>query len=200
MTLFVDTIRPAVRGLFCMLIGSLIVASAPVAGAEWTVTGGYLMPTQDDRDIEMSTLEVSRAWPMTDHFSLSLGGGVLHTVGDRGDPPLGVDSDSTTTGMLFGGAAHYRVPLTDRLSLVGDASLHMTWLPDQAFPAGGTGVNALLRGAGGISYAVGTKTSIEAGYQRAHLSNASGVSPQNPMWNGQGAFLRIRYTPSVAED
>lgn len=158
----------------------------------WIFSTGYFASTQIHRDINLKVLEVARAWRFSSALELRAEGGLVRADGTRDDAPIGISSDSTATGVSGGLGARFTVVDIGPAHLFAEGSAHILWTPSQPFPAGGTGVNWFLRGGGGLSYDLAPRLAIEVGYHRAHVSNSSGLAPQNPQWNGQGGFLSLQ--------
>ena len=158
----------------------------------WTFSTGYYAPTQRFRDINLKTFELARAWRFSSALELRAEGGLFRADGTRNDAPSGISPDSTATGMSGGLGVRLVAIDLGPAHLFAEGSAHILWTPSQPFPAGGTGVNWFLRGGGGLSYDLAPRLAIEVGYHRAHVSNSSGLAPQNPQWNGQGGFLSLQ--------
>ncbi len=159
----------------------------------WELGAEYLVPIQSHRRITIMTLQVARAWRFSEGLELQAGGGLFQSNGIRTDVPAGVSSDSTATGVSAGGGIRYQLVHLAPVSLFVDGSLQILLTPEQPFPAGGSGINGFLRGGLGLSCDLTSKFAVEVVYHVAHVSNASGVSPQNPGWTGQGGELTLRY-------
>lgn len=159
------------------------------------VEASDMAPTQAHRDINVSTLEIARAWRYQEFLELQAGAGLFHAEGSVGDAAPGINPDSTATGVSFGGTVRLYPVNWGALHVFAAGTIHMLWIPfiDSHFPAGGTGVNGFLRVDGGVSVDLNPRYTLEAGYRFGHVSNGSGLTPQNPMWNGQGGFLAVRW-------
>lgn len=145
------------------------------------------------RDIRVSTLDLARAWRLPYGFEPQFGGGLLSAQGSRGEPFSGqplVDSDAL--GLHLGPGLRYNLPAWHGLRLYADTSAHLLFSSPE-FPAGGSRVNGLIRHGFGLSYAIGRHGRLEAGWHQGHVSNGSGISAQNPSWDGEGWWLGWRF-------
>jgi hypothetical protein len=158
----------------------------------WEIRTGYFVSIVSDRHIDVAILEAARDWRYWGGLELQVRGGIFHSTGIRTDAPLGVAPDSTATGVSAGGGIRYYPLDLHRVHLFLDASVQILVTPGQQFPAGGSGLNGFLRGGAGVSYDFSRRFTLEAIYQVAHVSNASGGGPQNPGWSGQGGCLSVR--------
>ena len=158
----------------------------------------YYAPTQDQRDIDVMTLDLSRAWRFETAFELQERFTVFRAHGSRSDAPFGIDPDSSATGFAVGPALRcYFLDFLDigwpRPFVEGSAQFLFTPGTAGGFPAGGSGVNGFLRAGAGVLLRLGPRLALEATYQwYSHVSNAAGSSPQNPMWNGRGGSIGLR--------
>ena len=184
-------------------------ASAPVSppasatrffgsvGASSEISAEYLSPTQNARQIKIEALEMGRDFDLGARVELQARFGVVHTSGYRTDTPLEISPnsvvDATTTGVTTGIGARIRLLNLGPTHIFASGSAQLLWTNHHPFPPGGTGLNGFLRGGGGFSFNIAPDVAIIAFYEAGHLSNASGVSPQNPMWNGRGGGLALRF-------
>ena len=157
----------------------------------------YYTPTQAHRDIDVMAINLSRGWKFWGSFELQSQFSVFHAHGSRTDAPFGVDPDSAATGVAVGpGLRLYILDFAGaarvRPFLEGSAQFLVTPGTADGFPSGGSGVNGFERAGAGIRIRLRAHLAIEATYQwYSHVSNAAGVSPQNPMWNGHGGSLAL---------
>jgi hypothetical protein len=153
---------------------------------------------QAHRDIDVTTADFSRGWTLLRAFELQRRIGLFHSHGTRTDAPYGVDPDSTASGISAGVAARlYPLDLigVDRVRPFIEGSAQFLYTPGThaGFPSGGSGVNGFERAGAGIVIQLRRRLALEATYQwYAHVSNGSGLSPQNPMWNGHGGSIGVR--------
>lgn len=165
-------------------------------GQSWGAT--YYAPTQDQRDIEVMTLDLSRGWRLGSPFELQGRFTIFHAHGARTDVPYGVNPDSEATGAAVGPALRfYFLDFLDtwrvRPFIEGSAQVLFTPGTGDGFPAGGSGVNGFERAGAGVLVHFSPHWAIEATYQwYSHASNAAGLHSQNPMWNGRGGSLALR--------
>ena len=156
----------------------------------------YYTPTQEHREIDVTALDFTRSWRVVNAFELQRRLTLLHASGRRSDVQYGVDSDSTANGVAFGvgGRLYPLYFLASPAMVFVEASAQVLYTPaKEEFPPGGTGLNGFLRAGGGVLFQIRPKLAIEASYQwYSHVSNASGLSPQNPMWNGHGGTVTLR--------
>ena len=95
--------------------------------------------------------------------------------------------------MSGGGGIRYQLVRLAQVALFVDGSVQILLTPKESFPAGGSGLNAFLRGGAGLSYDVTPRFAVEAVYHFAHVSNAAGRAPQNPGWTGHGGGVFVRF-------
>lgn len=175
-----------------------LVQLLELSDAGESVGASYYTPTQDHREIDITALDFSRAWRIGRVLELQRRVGLFHAWGTRTDAPSDIDPDSTATGFTLGAAARL-YPLEfmrlRRLHPFVEGSAQFLFTPGtpEGFPAGGSGVNGFERAGAGLLLVLGPRLAIEASYQWwAHVSNGSGLTPQNPMWNGRGGTLAVR--------
>ncbi len=144
---------------------------------------------EDFRDIDISTLELLRIWRLPWGLDFQFGGGPLVARGETSEP-LSPEppADSDTWGLQLGPGLRLRSPQWQGLSVHAETSLHLLWTTNP-FPPHGTRFNGLIRRGFGLSYAFGHDHALEAGYRSAHVSNGSGINPDNPSWDGEGFWL-----------
>lgn len=158
----------------------------------------YYAPTQDQRDIDVMTLDLSRAWRFETAFELQERFTAFRAHGSLTDAPFGIDPDSAATGFAVGPALRlYFFDFLDtgraRPFIEGSAQFLFTPGTNGGFPAGGSGVNGFLRAGAGVLLRLRPRLALEVTYQwYSHVSNAAGSSPQNPMWNGRGGSVALR--------
>jgi hypothetical protein len=158
----------------------------------------YYTPTQEHRNIDVTTVDLSRGWMLWRMFEVQGRLGLFHAQGTRTDAPDGVSPDSTATGVAPGAAARlYPLELLGprpvRPFVEGSAQFLYTPGTQNGFPAGGSGANGFLRAGAGLLVQLGPHLALEATYQwYSHVSDGTGLLPQNPMWNGHGGTLAVR--------
>lgn len=150
-------------------------------------------------NIRVQVLEGIRSWSSTRGLELQMRGGLFHSEGARNASDIEMSNlasgDSRASGVIGGGALRlYPLNLgAARLFAEGSVQiLYTSFGSNSVFPAGGTGVNGFLRAGAGLAFDVSPRLTLEAAYHLAHVSNGSGLTPQNPMWNGSGGGLAIR--------
>ncbi|HEV2112092.1 MAG TPA: hypothetical protein VGT99_12115 [Gammaproteobacteria bacterium] len=160
----------------------------------------YFTPTQQDRDIRVESLDVAHAWRSVNGLELQARLGLFHADGSRQDVPLTGPPNSTLFGVSGGGVLRlypvefwWQYPRAHFFLQYAEQILYTGRTEGSQFPAGGTGVNGFARWGWGFSYDFTPGLSVEALYLHGHVSNGSGVVPQNPMWNGHGAGVALRY-------
>ena len=166
-----------------------------LAEEAWEVGFEYFFPLQDFREIDVATLQANRAWRFAKGLELQAGGGIFQSIGNRTDRPPGLASYSTVTGLSAGGGIRYRFVHRGPVVLFIDGSVQVLLSPKEPFPAGGSGLNGFLRGGAGFSYDVNPSFAVVFVYHVAHVSNASGIVPQNPGWSGHGGGVIVRFRP-----
>jgi len=160
----------------------------------------YYGTSQGQRNnIRVQVVEGIRSWSSARGLELQMRGGLFHSEGARNASDIEMSNltsgDSRATGVIGGGAVRlYPLKLgAARLFAEGSVQiLYTSFGSNSVFPAGGTGVNGFLRAGAGVAFDVSPRLTVEAAYHLAHVSNGSGLTPQNPMWNGSGGGLAIR--------
>ncbi len=160
----------------------------------------YYGTSQSERNnIRVQVVEGVRSWGSARGLELQMRGGLFHSEGARNASNIEksnlASGDSRATGVIGGGAVRlYPLNLgAARLFAEGSVQiLYTSFGSNSVFPAGGTGVNGFLRAGAGVAFDVSPRLTLEAAYHLAHVSNGSGLTPQNPMWNGSGGGLAIR--------
>jgi hypothetical protein len=141
------------------------------------------------RDIDVSIVELGRAWQLPWALELQLAGGVLVAEGEVSEPFSPTPpQDSDAWGLHAGPALRLETPRWRGWQAFAESSAHLLWTPDE-FPAGGTRFNGLIRRGFGLALALGQ---LELGYRRAHVSNGSGTGSGNPSWDGDGYWAGWR--------
>jgi hypothetical protein len=164
----------------------------------WALSADYFATTEGHRnDIDVELLEAARVWRFAGGLELQARGGLFHANGSRSSRDVFLDGiasgDSSVTGITGGGVIRFYVLTLGPARVFADGSAQVLYTPGDVFPAGGTGVNGLLRAGAGLSYDVSPNLTVEAAYHLAHVSNGSGLTARNPIWNGQGVGLGLRY-------
>jgi hypothetical protein len=162
--------------------------------ANW-LSVSYYTSSQDYNAIDVEALDLARVWRLGNVLELQGRVGAFHAQGERLDAPFLQDSGSTTTGATFGIGSRLYPLAVRRVRIFIEGSLEFLYTPGSSdFPPGGTGLNAFLRAGGGVQYQMTKRLALEAHYEYAHVSNGGGDVPQNPMWNGRGGGVSIRYS------
>ena len=162
--------------------------------ANW-LSVSYYTSAQGYNAINVEALDLARAWRLGNVLELQGRLGAFHAEGTRLDAPYVHDSNSTTTGATLGIGSRLYPFAVQRLRMFIEGSVEILYTPGGSdFPAGGTGINAFLRGGGGVQCQITTQLALEAHFEYAHVSNGGGSVPQNPMWNGRGGGISIRRT------
>jgi hypothetical protein len=144
------------------------------------------------RDIDVSIVEVGRAWQLPWALEFQLAGGVLVAEGEVSEPlSPNPPQDSDAWGLHAGPALRLETPRWHGWQAFAESSAHLLWTPDE-FPAGGTHFNGLIRRGLGLTFALGGNGQLELGYRRAHVSNGSGTGSGNPSWDGDGFWAGWR--------
>ena len=188
--------RPA--PILALMLIATPVEALNLENAGSSISVSYYTPTQAHRDIDITTIDFSRGWKLLGALEIQRRLGLFHAWGTRTDAPYGVDPDSTATGVSAGIAARlYPLDLigVNRLRPFVEGSAQILYTPGtrDGFPSGGSGLNGFERAGAGVVVQLSPRLALEATYQwYSHVSNGSGVSPQNPMWNGHGGTIGIR--------
>lgn len=144
------------------------------------------------RDIDVSIVEVGRAWQLPWALEFQFAGGVLVAEGEVSEPlSPNPPQDSDAWGLHAGPALRLETLRWHGWQAFAESSAHLLWTPD-AFPAGGTHLNGLIRRGLGLTFALGSTGQLELGYRRAHVSNGSGTGSGNPSWDGDGFWAGWR--------
>jgi len=174
------------------------VFAAFAAAISSSLSASYYTPTQDHREIEITTVDLSRAWRIWGGLEIQRRLGLFHASGKRTDAPDGVNPDSAATGVTAGAALRW-YPFDflhlrrARPFIEGSAQFLYTSGTHDGFPSGGSGVNGFERAGAGVLIRLGPRLDLEVSYQWwSHVSNGTGLSPQNPMWNGHGGTVGLR--------
>ncbi len=163
----------------------------------WSASIDLLGPRGDFgeqfRDIDLYGLTLGRSWQFGYGLELrALASGVV-ARDERSEPfsptpPLHSDAE----GLAFGGGLRQYLLDWQGLHLFAEGSVQFLWTMGTPFPAGGSGVNGLVRWGGGAGYDLGPGLRLEMSYQRAHISNGGGIVASNPAWKGPSAPTRLR--------
>ena len=159
----------------------------------------YFHPIQQDRDIRVESVDFARAWRSVNGLEFQWRVGLFHSNGSRQDVAFMEPPNSTMFGVSGGGVIRlYPIEFwwqSPRGHFFLQYSEHILWTGrhNSQFPAGGTGLNGFARWGWGVSYDFTPRLTLEATYLHGHVSNGSGLTPQNPMWNGKGGGLAVRF-------
>lgn len=164
----------------------------PIQTADW-LSVSYYTSAQWYNAINVEALDLGRAWRLGTILELQGRLGAFHAQGTRLDTPDPSDSNSTSSGATVGiGSRVYPLEVR-RMRIFIEGAVEILYTPGgREFPPGGTGVNAFLRGGGGVQCQITKELALEAHFEYAHVSNGGGSVPQNPMWNGRGGGISIR--------
>jgi len=144
------------------------------------------------RDIDVSLVEVGRAWQLPWALEFQLAGGMLVAEGEVSEPfSPDAPQDSDAWGLHAGPGLRLETPRWHGWQAFAESSAHLLWTPDE-FPAGGTHLNGLIRRGFGLALALSNAGHLELGYRRAHVSNGSGTGSGNPSWDGDGYWAGWR--------
>ena len=171
----------------------LLTRLFPLTETADSLSVSYYVSAQARNDINVEALDLSRAWRFGSLLELQGRLGAFHSQGARVDATYLGDQDSTTSGATAGvGGRLYSLAIR-RMRLFVEGSVEVLYTPGgNEFPAGGTGINALLRAGGGVQCQITRRLALEAHFEYTHISNGGGDVIQNPMWNGRGGGLSIR--------
>ena len=151
----------------------------------------------DRNNITVMTLEAVRAWRFSNSLELQFRGGLLQSVGERSRSDVILNNlasgGSSATGLIAGAGARVYPLAFGAVHPFLEGVAQVLYTPKTAFPAGGTGFNSFERIGIGVSFAPSSQFDIEGVMHLAHVSNASGTTPQNPMWDGIGGGVTVRY-------
>jgi hypothetical protein len=157
-----------------------------------SVAAGTFHSTQENRDIEVTVLEMARPWAASRWIEVRQEAGVFIADGTRGDPPAGQSHNSDATGLHAGLALRLFLHVAP-VGVFAEASAHLLWTPTDPFPAGGTRLNGFERWGFGISWDLSPEAALDAAYLHAHVSNGNSVPSVNPQWNGEGAQISLEH-------
>lgn len=165
-----------------------------------TISIEYLSPTKDDRDIETINMDFNSLISRLDELNLSIyfsitgtyvTGNITQLEGDINAGTLReVRFDNSAFGIGPGLLMSFRLIAIDKLSFHLNGSGNFI-IYNERFPAGGDYYNFMWRGGSMVEYKLGDSTSIGLSYQRSHVSNGQGVSPDNPSYSAHGFALRF---------
>jgi hypothetical protein len=192
-----------------MAIAACAAASSAQAGEgkDWSFEGAALSSTQDFRDIDVKTFEISKTVYQTPNFEVRAGGGLFAAEGERTDlaiidggtssqsvPAPSIEGNSDALGITAGATARLYPITAGNWRFFAGAKVQALWTSGDDFPYGGTEWNALLEGDAGAEYRFAETTAVEFGYRTAVASNFKGGTKDNPRWAGEGAFLAVKRT------
>ncbi len=165
----------------------------------WIFGVDYYTP-QDrlNRDIDMETLRIMRAWHFGGGWEFQFGGALLRAEGTRTtNTSLPALEQSDAVGFTVGPVVRWNFLQLGRVRLFGNIGIGFNYTSN-AFPAGGTPWDFFPRGGGGASFRVSKTNWVEASFWWTHLSNDTGaLVPGNPGWNGQGVSVSLRHALQV---
>ena len=98
--------------------------------------------------------------------------------------------DADAYGLSFSGLLRWHALQWDRCSLFIDGSAGGIY-SDKPFPPNGTQWNYVLRSGAGLTYDLGKKIHLTAGYRFMHISNGRRVGDRNPAYDSHCGFLGI---------
>lgn len=165
--------------------------------AAWIVGADYYAPQPGfnrlNRDIDMETLRIMRAWHFNDGWEFQFGGAVLRASGTRTTttppPPL---ERSDAIGFTVGPVVRWNFLQLGRVRLFANIGIGFNYT-NNSFPTGGTRWDFFPGGGAGASFRVSRSNWVEASFGWTHVSNDTGIGQGNPAWNGQGVSLSLRH-------
>lgn len=165
----------------------------------WIANTTYYTPLdRQARDIDVESLQVTRAWHFSNGWEAQLDGVVLRAQGTRTlptNPPTLQRSDAFGAG--FGVGVRWNFLQFDRVRFLGDLSPALIFTNNN-FPAGGRQHNFFLRAGAGAAFRVTDSYWLEAGFFWTHISNGEFGSPRDPTWQGEGVSLSLRHADKKA--
>jgi len=160
----------------------------------------YLSPVEDSRNIDTYIAEVFYPFAHLSKINLSFSAvaSMLYATGDitrlEGEYSEGtlhdVNYKNSAIGLGPGVLAQWKYSIDETLSIGFEGTVNFIVYSDK-FPAGGKHYNFMWRSGPSISYDFGNSSQIDFGYHWAHISNGTGMSPQNPSYDAKGMFIRF---------
>lgn len=168
----------------------------------WIVGADYYAPqpgfNRQNRDIDMESLRIMRAWHFSNGWEFEFGGALLRASGTRTitlqSPAL---ERSDAIGFTVGPVVRWNFLQLGRVRLLANIGIGFNYT-NNSFPAGGTPWDFFPRGGAGASFRVSRANWVEASFWWTHISNDTGAfAAGNPTWNGQGVSLSLRHALQV---
>ena len=161
-----------------------------------------LHPTKGDRRLETIDVHMLLGEKRFDFLPLAMRFGVtLSRVTGfitqlEGDFNRGTLHEQTieSSAWGFGPVAQQRLRLLrwEAFTLRADLGEGLLWY-NHDFPSGGRQYNFMLQAGPTIDYLAGGCLRLSIGYRWMHVSNGSGLGPQNPSYGAAGAILGLGY-------
>lgn len=167
-----------------------------------------LEPIHADRHLKTTDVHVLAAekrfdtLPLTLRFGVTLSrpsGSITQLEGDFNQGTLH-EQTFASSAWGFGPMTQQRLRILhwSDLKLSADLGEGLLWY-DHDFPSGGRRYNFMLQAGPTIGFASpGNPFSVSIGYRWMHVSNGSGLSPQNPSYEASGPVLGVGYALHVA--
>lgn len=167
-----------------------------------------LEPTHANRHLKTTDVHVLVAekrvdtLPFTLRFGVTLSrpsGSITQLEGDFNQGTLH-EQTFASSAWGFGPVMQQRLRILhwSDLRLSADLGEGVLWY-DHDFPSGGRRYDFMLQTGPTIAFAhPGNRFSVSIGYRWMHVSNGSGIGPQNPSYEARGPMLGVGYALHVA--
>ena len=202
--------RPVIEHIGCAVLVPIVVltfcdmrlATGSELAPALEIQVDSLHPTKGDRRLETIDVHVLLGEMRFDFLPLAMRFGVtLSRVTGfitqlEGDFNRGTLHEQTieSSAWGFGPVAQQRLRLLrwEAFTLRADLGEGLLWY-NHDFPSGGRQYNFMLQAGPTIDYLAGGCLRLSIGYRWMHVSNGSGLGPQNPSYGAAGAILGLGY-------
>ena len=180
----------------CVVLTTL--SGAPAMAEDWSIYADYLTSSnKDERDIDVFAITLARPLRTEGPFTFGVQGGFLSASGRSTENGGLTWSNADAFAAYAGGFGRLSPPSTARFTPfleVGIAAM----ITDRSFPDDPslTMFDGRIYGKFdarlGIDVAVSDTLQLEAAFALNHISNATGLGPQNINFDGAGFSLGIK--------
>jgi len=192
--------------LFLSLVYLTLSNAACVSAAPFSISDRkmvsieYLTPTENDRDIRTTNIDVYYYLNDVEHINLSISWGLAVTYASGNITQLEgsiaggnlreVRYENSAVGIGPGLLASFQLWSNEKFSFHLNGSGNFI-VYNRRFPAGGDYYNFMWRGGPSFKYNIDNSKAVDIGYHWAHVSNGQGVGPKNPSYEAKGVILRF---------
>ena len=191
----------ATIGLVVLVYLSAAPAFAASPDGKRLLTGvEYLYPTEEDRQLRTTSVDLLYAVKTVDKARLSVSAGVTATrasgditqwTGSLSEGTLTATThESSASGLGPSALARFDLVKRKRVRLSADLSGGLL-LYDQDFPAGGERYNFMWRVGPSLTYKLNSSYGIGVGYRWMHVSNGKGITAENPSYDAAGFQVQL---------